>query len=98
MSSVALYDASSLEYLITSFLVGDLPPTQLSSLAIREIVDLAPQAFYDLDLSESVVRRIILNSSGSSPPSIARPAREAKELLKEREPFSEDEGIQSRLS
>lgn len=75
MASLALHSPSSLEYLITSFLVGDLSASQLSSLAIREIIDTAPQAFYDLDLSDSVVRRVLQNAGGSSPPSIARPGR-----------------------
>lgn len=73
MASMGIHDPPALEYLITSFLVGDLPSTQLSSIALREMIDTSPQAFYDLDLSQNVVKKVIQNSSATSPPTIARP-------------------------
>lgn len=40
---------------------------------------------------------MLRNASPASPPSVARPAREARDLLKEREPFASDEDVQSKL-
>ena len=66
-------------------------------MTIREIIDQAPQAFYDLDLAQTVVTRVFANAASTSPPSIARPAREAKELFKEREPWCSDEVVLAKL-
>ncbi|BGP14060.1 translational activator of GCN4 [Rhodosporidiobolus nylandii] len=95
-AAVALHDASSLEFTITSFILAtatDLPPTQLSSLALREIVDQAPTVLYELDKAATVDRvlKSIAGTGGAVNPAIARPAREAKELFTERDPCPDDE-------
>ncbi|BGP12338.1 hypothetical protein JCM10213_003855 [Rhodosporidiobolus nylandii] len=101
-AAVALHDASSLEFTITSFILAtatDLPPTQLSSLALREIVDQAPTVLYELDKAATVDRvlKSIAGTGGAVNPAIARPARETKELFKERDPWRDDEAVTSRL-
>lgn len=97
VGSLAIHDPASLEYLITNFVVGELPSTQLSSLSLREIIDQAPNALYDLDLAPVAVGKILKNIASSSAPSIARPSREAKELLLEREPWATDAAVQARI-
>jgi hypothetical protein len=95
-AAFALHDSMAIEPL-GDYLYGETPATQLSSFTLREIIDTAPQAFYDLGCVEQVVTQVLANAAGTSPPSIARPARDARELLKEREPWASDEEVQSRL-
>lgn len=97
VAALAKHDASSVSFILSSFVLGDLPATQLSSLALRELIDTAPEVLY-ADNAQETVERVLRNAASSSPPSIARPAREAKELLKERAPWSEDSSVQERLS
>ena len=97
VGALAIHSPSSVEPLILAHLVGERPSTQLSSMAIREIIDQAPNAFYDLDLAQVVLTKVFANASSTSPPSIARPAREAKEFMKEREPWMSDEAVIAKL-
>lgn len=66
-------------------------------MAIREIVDQAPKALYDLDLASRIVARVVANVASTQPPAISRPGREVKELFKEREPWASDASILSQL-
>ncbi|GJN92071.1 hypothetical protein Rhopal_005099-T1 [Rhodotorula paludigena] len=103
-AAVAQHSPSSLDFIIESFILGtssDLPPTQLSALALREMVDTAPTVLYELN-RDATVERVVRMASGSATggtanPAIARPARETKELFKEREPWRDDESITSKL-
>ncbi|KAJ8297218.1 eIF-2-alpha kinase activator gcn1 [Rhodotorula toruloides] len=104
VASVALHSPSSLDFIVASFVLGtstDLPPTQLSAIALRELIDTAPAVLYELD-KDATVDRVVRMASGSATggtanPAIARPARETKELMKEREPWRDDEDVLSRL-
>ncbi|GAA5862432.1 hypothetical protein JCM1840_004179 [Sporobolomyces johnsonii] len=100
VASLSAHAPSSLDFIYTSFLLpsstSSLPPTQLSSLAIRELVDTAPAVLYELD-KDATVEMVLKLSAGGGNPALARPARETKELMKEREPWRDDEGIMSRL-
>ncbi|BGP21302.1 translational activator of GCN4 [Rhodotorula toruloides] len=104
VASVALHSPSSLDFIITSFVLGtstDLPPTQLSAIALRELVDTAPAVLYELD-KDATVDRVVRMASGSATggtanPAIARPARETKDLMKERDPWRDDEDLVSKL-
>ncbi|KAK4052868.1 translational activator of GCN4 [Microbotryomycetes sp. JL221] len=98
VAALALHDPSSVSFVVDSFLFGDLPPTHLSSATMREIIDVAPKVLYDLHKVETVARVVKFAAGGNTvPPSIARPARDAKELLKERVPWADDDEVQSRL-
>jgi hypothetical protein len=99
--AIAIHNAEALEFSTTSFILAsatDLPPTQLSSLALREMIDVAPSVLYELD-KDATVERILksIGSGGPSNPAIARPARDAKELLRERDPWRDDESVLSKL-
>ncbi|GAA5986671.1 hypothetical protein JCM11641_001358 [Rhodosporidiobolus odoratus] len=101
-AAVAFHDVESLSFTITSFITAtetDLPPTQLSAVALREMIDVAPTALYELDKMGTVERvlKSIGGSGGAVNPAIARPSREAKELFKQREPWRDDEEVLSKL-
>lgn len=97
MAALASHDPTAIEDLKTYLVSDHLPATQLSSLTLREVIDQAPQAFYDLDMAQEVVTQVLKNAAPISPPTIARPGRDARELLKEREPWASDEEVQARL-
>ena len=97
VAALALHDADSLTFTIDSFLLtADLPPTQLSSVTLRELIDTAPTVLYEHD-AQKTVARVVANAGAGMAPSIARPAREAKDLLKERAPWCDDEEVQVKL-
>ncbi|ORY90168.1 ARM repeat-containing protein [Leucosporidium creatinivorum] len=97
VSALALHDPSSLTFIIDSFLLSsDLPPTQLSSITLRELIDTVPSVLYEHD-AQKTVARVLANAGSGMAPTIARPAREAKELLKERKPWCEDADVTARL-
>lgn len=96
-ASLAKVDPEAISPIADTYLLGDMPSTQLSSITIREIIESAPQAFYDLGLEAQVVARVLKHCEPMNSPSVARPAREARELLKEVSPWAEDEDIQSKL-
>ncbi|GAA6002609.1 hypothetical protein JCM10207_007591 [Rhodosporidiobolus poonsookiae] len=103
VAAVSLHDPSSLDFVITSFVLGtttDLPPTQLSALSLREIVDVAPSVLYDLDKAatvDRVIKMTLAQGGGAVNPAIARPARDTKELFKERDPWRDDEALLAKL-
>lgn len=55
-----------------------------------------PEVLYEHD-AQKTVARVLGNAGSGMAPTIARPAREAKELLKERKPWSEDAEVTARL-
>ena len=95
--SLAQHDIQLLEPVISSHLVGPRLPTQLSSATILSIIELAPQALYDLNLSQEVVTIVLALSNPNQAPAISRPAREAKEAMKALPPWSLDDAVVSRL-
>lgn len=99
VASLALHSPNELDFIINSFLLGDLPATQLSALTIRELIETAPKVLYEIDANETV-NRVIRNAGtgqGTVPPIIARPSRETKELLKEMSPWRDDEDLMTKL-
>ncbi|GAA5925263.1 hypothetical protein JCM3775_006409 [Rhodotorula graminis] len=104
VAATAQHSPSSLDFILDSFVLGtstDLPPTQLSALALRELVDQAPAVLYERD-SAATVDRVVRMASGSATggtanPAIARPARDTKELFREREPWRSDEALLAKL-
>lgn len=97
-AALASHDADALSFILTSFVISNqqLPPTQLSTITVRELVDTAPRVLYDLD-RDATVDLVVKLSAGGGNPALARPAREAKELLKEREPWCDDDAVTSKL-
>lgn len=110
VASLARHDqGASLAFVIDSFVVGTdaggggdhLTPTSLSTTTIRELIDLAPRVLYEpRDRRDRVVGRVVRCASAGSgvSPSVTRPAREAKELIKERQPWCDDELVMSRVA
>lgn len=98
VAALAVHEPSLIESIVNSYLVSDhLPATPLSSITLRSLIDQAPQALYDLDVVDAAVAAVLRNASPSSAPNIARPGRDARDLLKEREPFASDDDVQSKL-
>lgn len=96
-ASLAYHDSESLSFILTSFILSaQLPPTQLSTITTRELIDTAPQVLYDLD-KDATVDLVLKLSAGGGNPALARPARDTKELMKEREPWRDDDAVMSRL-
>jgi hypothetical protein len=65
-------------------------------LIILAVLEDVPQAFYDLDVVEDIAKKV--NASvGSDSSAIARPAREARDLMRKEERYESDSQVQAIL-
>ncbi|KZT41926.1 ARM repeat-containing protein [Sistotremastrum suecicum HHB10207 ss-3] len=80
--------------LVEGHLLAGTPLSPQSSHVLAKTIENSPDLFYTLDVVPSIVKKVTA-SIGSEKPSISRPAREAKELLRATYPYSDDEGVQS---
>jgi hypothetical protein len=71
--------------------------SQFSAVCLVTCLEVAPEQLYKLVPPSKTVGRILKNVIADQP-GVARPAREARELLKKTSPWSEDEEIQARLA
>lgn len=78
---LAKNDPENVRPIVDTFLGAQTPPTPLVSTCIQSILEGAPDTFADLDVTEDIVRKV-QTSLGSDINTIARPAREARELLR----------------
>jgi hypothetical protein len=70
-----------------------MPPTALVSITILSLLEEAPVAFYELDVTEEIIDKIKASISADQS-SVARPAREARDIIKEAEKWREDPKVQ----
>lgn len=68
-------------------------PSVLTSHVIRTCLSEVPDLFYTLSCVSPIVKKV--NACIGENPSISRPAREAKELLKTVTPYVDDADVQS---
>ncbi|PWN50148.1 ARM repeat-containing protein [Violaceomyces palustris] len=87
--ALASHDAEVVRSVVETLVLSPASPdSQLASLCVKSMVDRAPKALYDLGLSVKASKQVA--AWLGEPPAVARPAREAKELMKSREPWSND--------
>lgn len=79
-----------------TFLTAPTPPTAVVSNVILVILEDAPDAFYDLEVVEDIVAKVKA-SIGSDTSAIARPAREARDLMRSIPRYEEDAKVQAGL-
>lgn len=83
VAGLAAHDAESIRSIVDAFLAAPTPPTPLMSVCILAVFERAPDAFFALgdSVPEDIVRKV--NASvGSDVGGIARPAREAREIMR----------------
>ena len=82
--------------MISTFLAAPTPPTPLVSIIILAVLEEAPDAFYDLEVVEDIIKKIVasvaVDQSGTS-----RPAREARDLMRSIKRFVQDKEVQAAL-
>ncbi|WWD10197.1 hypothetical protein V865_008331 [Kwoniella europaea PYCC6329] len=98
VSGLGFSDPPSIESIVKTFLASaDYQPTALTSLMILNILEETPDTFYELDVIEDITRKVMLSiSSSEGGPSIQRPARESRELLRKGR-AGDDEKVQALL-
>jgi hypothetical protein len=82
LAGLAKHDAETIRPVVDTFLAAPTPPLALVSVSILSILEGAPDAFATLDVAEDICRKVQA-SVGSDSSSVARPAREARELLRQ---------------
>jgi len=80
--------------LVESHLVAGRMPHALTSHMLAEATANSPQVFYSLRCAMPVVRQVLASVSSDNP-AISRPAREARENLKTRPPWVDDDTVQA---
>ncbi|KIJ51382.1 hypothetical protein M422DRAFT_43931 [Sphaerobolus stellatus SS14] len=76
--------------IVDTYVIGS-GPSMLTSHVIRATIEESPELFYTLSCVPAIVQKI--NVSISENPSISRPARESKELMKTTSPYADDDTI-----
>lgn len=80
----------------STFLAAPTPPTALVSLIILAILEDTPLVFYDLDIAEDIAKKVSASVASDSS-AIARPAREARDLMRKEERYEADGQVQALL-
>lgn len=96
LSGLAKHDPESIRPVVDTFLGAPTPPTPMVSTCILIVLEGAPDAFYELDAVEDIVKKVQA-SVGSDVGIIARPAREARELMRSIPRYAGDAGVQALL-
>ncbi|EJT96915.1 ARM repeat-containing protein [Dacryopinax primogenitus] len=91
-AALALHDESLTRSLAEAQLTPQTPPSAMASLSIVSFLETVPDAFYTYNIVPGVVRKVIV-SINMDTPAISRPAREARELLKNTAPYVDDETV-----
>lgn len=95
LAGIVLHSMPQAEPMLSTVL--ETKASQFSSLCLLTCLENAPQQLYNIVPPSKVVGRILKNVI-SDAPGVARPAREARDLLKKIAPWSKDEDIQARLA
>jgi hypothetical protein len=80
----------------STFLAAPTPPTGLVSSMIFAIVEDCPDAFYDLDVVQDIVKKVQA-SVGNPSSGISRPARDSRDLMKKLDRWESDAEVQALL-
>lgn len=93
-AGLAKADAEALRPIVDTFLAPATPPASLVSICIRTMLEDSPDAFYELECTEDVAKKIMV-SLGSDAANIARPSREARELFRSQPRYKDDAAVQA---
>lgn len=96
VSGLARNDPESIRSVVDSFLAALTPPTPLVSIVILAVLEESPDAFYDLDVVEDIVKKVVA-SMATGQAAIARPAREARDLMRSVKRYEQDKEVQTAL-
>jgi len=94
VAGLAQTDPESIRPIVETFLAAPTPPTMIVSIVIRSIMEEAPSTFHALDQVEDVVKKVQASVSLDSS-AIARPAREAREIMRSDPGWKADEAAQA---
>ncbi|WRT67086.1 uncharacterized protein IL334_004052 [Kwoniella shivajii] len=95
ISGLAFSDSESIQSIVETFLAAPTPPTALVSLMILNVLEESSDTFYDLDVVEDITKKVMISISGDGP-SVQRPARECRELLRKGR-YGDDDRVQAIL-
>ncbi|KAK4684697.1 hypothetical protein P7C73_g5471, partial [Tremellales sp. Uapishka_1] len=93
VAGLAKNDPEDIREIVDTFLAAPTPPTALVSTIILAVLEVAPVAFYDLDVVEEIVKKILASVSAEQS-SISRPAKESREAMKNVSRYEHDPLVQ----
>ncbi|KAL1405501.1 translational activator of GCN4 [Vanrija albida] len=96
LSGLAKFDVEAIRPVVDTYLAAPTPPAPLVSTCIASLIENAPDAFYELDVVEDIVRKVQASVS-SDIGVIARPAREARDLMRTTGQYEKDTKVQAVL-
>ncbi|KAG8682922.1 translational activator of GCN4, partial [Ceratobasidium sp. 394] len=89
----ALGDQPDVKPIIDAHILANTPISPLASQLLLAVVQESPQTLITFKCASSAVRKVV-QSIGSDQPNVARPAREAKDVLKNSPPWKDDQSVQ----
>jgi len=87
-------DAELVRPMLQTHVLGPSPPHALTSQILLKTVTICPQLYFTLKCIPMLIKRAQV-CIGADQPSISRPAREVKEVLRNQPPWIDDESVQS---
>ncbi|KAH7334649.1 translational activator GCN1 [Rhizoctonia solani] len=90
----ALGDQPDVKPIIDAHILANTPASPLSSQLILAVAQDSPQTLVTFKCAPSAVKKVI-QSIGTDQPSIARPAREARDVLKNSAAWKDDAAVQA---
>lgn len=96
VAGLAVHDAQTIRPIVDTFLGAPTPPIAISSVTILAVMEQVPEAFLDLQAGEEVASKVVASVASDSS-AIARPAREAREIMKTNGRWKGESDIQAIL-
>ncbi|KAG8757117.1 translational activator of GCN4 [Ceratobasidium sp. 428] len=90
----SLGDQPDVKPIIDAHILANTPISPLASQLLLAVVQNSPQTLVTFKCAASAVRKVV-QSIGSDQPNVARPAREAKDVLKNSPPWKDDQSVQA---
>ncbi|KAG8723361.1 translational activator of GCN4, partial [Ceratobasidium sp. 395] len=90
----SLGDQPDVKPIIDAHILANTPISPLASQLLLAVVQNSPQTLITFKCATSAVRKVV-QSIGSDQPNVARPAREAKDVLKNSPPWKDDQSVQA---
>ncbi|KAG8701507.1 translational activator of GCN4, partial [Ceratobasidium sp. 395] len=90
----SLGDQPDVKPIIDAHILANTPISPLASQLLLAVVQNSPQTLITFKCAASAVRKVV-QSIGSDQPNVARPAREAKDVLKNSPPWKDDQSVQA---
>ncbi|ORX39844.1 regulation of translational elongation-related protein [Kockovaella imperatae] len=94
VAGLAATNAEHIRSIVDTFLAAPTPPTPQVSIAIRSVLEDCPEAFFTLDVVSEIVSKVSASIASDSA-AVARPGRDARDIMKGNKRYAADSDVQA---